>query len=80
MFTTTYGPSGSLSAQRATRAYARVIATLGDYYHDQAQEGHEVVPLLGAEEANLRHALSLARTGRLWHAVTQCLHGPAHLV
>ncbi len=43
----------------------------------QAEAGHaaQVVPVLGAEEANLRHALDLARAAGLWHAAAGCLQG-----
>jgi tetratricopeptide (TPR) repeat protein len=75
LFTTSYGPPGSPSAARATRAYTQAISELGRYYHRQAGQGHGVVPVLGAEEANLRHALSLARGGGLWRAATGCLQG-----
>jgi tetratricopeptide (TPR) repeat protein len=77
MFTTSYGPPGSPPAQRATRAYTKALGALGDYYQKQAQEGREaeVVPALGTEEANLRHALSLGRAHGLWDAATGCLQG-----
>jgi tetratricopeptide (TPR) repeat protein len=77
LFTASYGPPGSPAAQRAARAYARSLGGLGEYYWRQAEAGHEgrAVPVLRAEEANLRHALSLARTGGLWHAVAGCLQG-----
>jgi tetratricopeptide (TPR) repeat protein len=77
LFTTSYGLPGSPAAARAARAYVQAIAELGDYYWRQAEEGHaaRVVPLLEAEEANLRHAFSLARTRELWAAVVGCLQG-----
>ena len=77
LFTTSYGPPGSPPAQRAARAYTRAIGQLCNYFHDQAGAGRstEFVPVLGAEEANLRHALALARTGALWRAEAHCLQG-----
>ena len=77
LFTTSYGPPGSPPAARATRAYTRVVGALGRYYHEQAGEGYaaRVVPELGAGEANLRHALDLARTSGLWEAAAGCLQG-----
>jgi tetratricopeptide (TPR) repeat protein len=77
LFTTSYGPPGSPPAARAARAYAQAVGALGNYYHYQAGEGHadRVVPVLGVEEANLRHALSLARAGGLWRAAAGCLQG-----
>jgi tetratricopeptide (TPR) repeat protein len=77
LFTASYGPASASSAQRAARAYARVLGALGDHYHNQAGQGHEaqVVPVLGVEEANLRHALALARASGLWDAAAGCLQG-----
>jgi tetratricopeptide (TPR) repeat protein len=77
LFTTSYGPPGSPPAQRAARAYAQALGALGDYYHDQAEQGHTawVVSVLGEEEANLRHALSLARANELRGAAIGCLQG-----
>jgi tetratricopeptide (TPR) repeat protein len=77
LFTASYGPPGSPPTQRATRAYARTLGKLGDYYHAQDREGHggQMVPLLRVEEANLRHALTLARTSGLWRAAGGCLQG-----
>ena len=70
-------PARSPAAGRATRAYTRAIGALGHYYLGQAEEGRaaQVVPVLGAEEANLRHALDLARAAGLWHAAAGCLQG-----
>jgi tetratricopeptide (TPR) repeat protein len=77
LFTASYGPPTSPSAARAARAYTQALGVLGDYYHSQAEEGHtaEVVPVLAAEEANLRHALALARADGLWQAAVGCLQG-----
>jgi tetratricopeptide (TPR) repeat protein len=77
LFTASYGPPDSPIAQRAARAYARAIGALGDYYWGQAVAGRaaQVVPVLGAEEGNLRHALELARAGGLWGAAAGCLQG-----
>ncbi|HEY1347277.1 MAG TPA: tetratricopeptide repeat protein, partial [Streptosporangiaceae bacterium] len=77
LYTTCYGPPEAPPAQRATRAYARAIGDLGGYYIRQAEEGRAalVVPVLGAEEANLRHALDLARAAGLWGAAVGCLQG-----
>jgi tetratricopeptide (TPR) repeat protein len=77
LFTASYGPPGAPAAQRAARAYTRAIGDLGDYYHGQAGEGRaaQVVPVLAAEEANLCHALDLARGAGLWAAAAGCLQG-----
>jgi tetratricopeptide (TPR) repeat protein len=77
LFTTSYGQPGGPAAQRATRAYTTAIGGLGGYYHDQAEEGRtaQVIETLEAEEANLRHALDLARAASLWDAAVGCLQG-----
>jgi tetratricopeptide (TPR) repeat protein len=77
LYTATYGDVGSPAAQGATRAYAKVIGSLGHYYLSQADQGYaaQAVGLLRAEEANLRHALDLARAARLWNAAAGCVLG-----
>jgi tetratricopeptide (TPR) repeat protein len=76
MFTTTYGPPDAPAASRATRAHARAIGKLGDYYFHQAGEGHaQVIGALRAEEANLRHGLECARAFGLWRTTLGCLQG-----
>jgi tetratricopeptide (TPR) repeat protein len=77
LYTTTYGQPDSPAAHRAARAYTKTIGELGNYYFNQAEEGHmaQVVVVVGAEEANLRHALDLARAGGLWDAAGGCLQG-----
>ena len=77
LYTSTYGPPASPAAQRAARAYTRAIGDLGHYYSRQAESGRasQIVPVLGVEEANLRHALDLARPRGLWHAAVGCLRG-----
>jgi tetratricopeptide (TPR) repeat protein len=77
LFAASYGPPDSPPAQRAARAYARATGVLGDYYWGQAEAGRaaQVVPVLGIEEGNLRHALELARAAGLWDAAGGCLQG-----
>jgi tetratricopeptide (TPR) repeat protein len=77
LYTTTYGQADSLATQRATRAYTQAIGALGNYYLHQAEEGRatQVMPALRAEEANLLHALDLARADALWEDATSCLQG-----
>jgi tetratricopeptide (TPR) repeat protein len=77
LFTAAYGPPDSPAALRAARAYATAIGELGHYYHSQQEAGRaaQVIPALEAEEANLRHALDLARTHGLWRAAGGCLQG-----
>jgi tetratricopeptide (TPR) repeat protein len=77
LFTASYGQASSPAAQRAARAYTKAVAGLGDYYFGEAEEGRvaEVLPALQAEEANLRHALDLARAWELWDMEVGCLQG-----
>ena len=77
LFTTSYGQPGSPAARRASRAYTTAIGEIGDYYHGQAEAGRaaQVIPVLQAEEANLRHALDLARADGPWKAAVGCLQG-----
>ncbi|HEV3294709.1 MAG TPA: tetratricopeptide repeat protein, partial [Streptosporangiaceae bacterium] len=77
MFTTTYGQASSPARQRPARAYTQAIGALGTYYHSQQEAGRgaQVLAVLEAEEANLRHALDLARTHGLWRAEMGCLQG-----
>jgi tetratricopeptide (TPR) repeat protein len=77
LYTGSYGPPDAPAARRATRAYARVTGELGDYYLQQVEKGRvaQIVPVLEAEEANLRHALDLARAAGLWRAAVGCLQG-----
>ena len=74
LFTTSYGQP---AAARAARAYTTVTGQLGDYYHEQGESGRaaQVLPALRSEEANLLHALDLARARGLWGAAVGCLQG-----
>jgi hypothetical protein len=78
-FTTLYHhhhPTPQLRA-RAERAYTHALATLGDYYFGQAEAGRadQTLPALRIEEANLQHALQLARTHHLPADALGCLQG-----
>jgi tetratricopeptide (TPR) repeat protein len=68
---------GGQAGERATRAYARVIGGLGDSYHRQVTVGRtdQVIGPLRAEEANLLHALDLARADGRWDTAIRCLQG-----
>ena len=59
------------------RAYAQAYATLGNYYFSQVERGRatDVLSALRAEEANLVHALHLARTHNLPTAALGCAQG-----
>jgi tetratricopeptide (TPR) repeat protein len=64
------------SGERATRAFAEEISSLGDYYHDRYGEGQaEVIGVLRAEEANLLQARALARAHGWWDALTSTMQG-----
>ena len=77
LYTAAYGDAGSPAADRAARAYTKAVGQRGEYYLRQAGTGHEaqVVSILKTEEANLRHALDLARAQGLWRAAGGCLQG-----
>ena len=76
LYTTTYGPPSHPAAQQAARAYTHTLAELGNYYHRQDATGAgDPVPALSAEEANLHHALTLARAAQHWDDALGCLQG-----
>ena len=77
LFTAAYGRPGDPAADRAARGYARAIGDLGEYYLRQAEAGRvaQVVDAVRAEEANLLHALDLARAWELRDAAMGCLQG-----
>jgi tetratricopeptide (TPR) repeat protein len=60
----------------ATRAFVEAMGQLGNYYHSQYEGGNrDVIGVLGAEEANLLHARSLARSNGWWDGVTSTMQG-----
>jgi len=66
------------TADTVERAYARAYADLGNYYFDQIEwqgRAADVLPALRAEEANLLHALALARTHQHPEIALGCLQG-----
>ena len=75
LYTTTHGPPSHPAARQATRAYTHTLAALGREYHRQDAGGGDPVPVLGAEEANLHHALTLARAAQHWEDALGCLQG-----
>jgi tetratricopeptide (TPR) repeat protein len=68
-------------AATVERAYARAYATVSDCYFTEVEQGRaaDVLPSLRTEEANLRHALHLARTRHLPRAALSCAQGLRHL-
>jgi tetratricopeptide (TPR) repeat protein len=76
LYATTCGAPNSLTAQRAAHAYSHTVAQLGIYYHGKFNQGQgDPVLELRAEEANLHHALTLARHTQDWDDVVGCLQG-----
>jgi tetratricopeptide (TPR) repeat protein len=77
LFTTAYGQPADPAARQAARAYTQAFGELGDYYHNESEDGQvaEVLPALRLEEANLLHALDQARSEGLWRAAVGCLQG-----
>jgi tetratricopeptide (TPR) repeat protein len=64
------------SQTQATRSFVEAMGELGDYYHDQFDEGNrQVIDALDAEEANLLHVRELARAGGWWDAVIRAMQG-----
>ena len=78
-FSTLYTHHHPDAGPTVERAYTRAYATLGHYYFDQVENGRgaDVLPVLRVEEANLRHALTLARTHQLPDIAIGCLQGLA---
>jgi tetratricopeptide (TPR) repeat protein len=77
LFTRHYdGQSGHSSATAALRAWVEAVGELGNYYHQQFNEGHrEIIRLLELEEADLLHARRLARRHQWWHPVITAMQG-----
>ena len=78
LFTGAYGTPGDPAAERAARAYTCAISALGNIYFwmdDARKTAVLAVSVLRIEEANLRHALALARAGRHWADALMCLQG-----
>ena len=61
----------------AERAYSHAYAVLGNFFVECVTKGQatDVLPMLRAEEANLRHALHLARTHHLPGPALGCAQG-----
>ncbi len=60
----------------ALRLYVEAIASLGDYYAGQYEQGNrEVTRALKAEEPNLLHARAVARQHGWWSSVTSAMQG-----
>src|SRR5664280_2735378 len=76
LFTTTYGNPDAPRALAVTRAYTNTISDLGDYYFARIEDGERGwLGNLAAEEANLLHALHLARTQHWWDEVIGPMQG-----
>jgi tetratricopeptide (TPR) repeat protein len=75
LFAATYGQASAASAQRVSRAFARAIADMGDYYSKQADsgQGEALIAVLRLEESNLLHGLDCARAHGLWRELIGCV-------
>jgi hypothetical protein len=75
LFTGAYGRPADPAADRVARAYALAMGDIGGYYVRQAEAGRlaQVVDAVQAEEANVLHALDLARAWDLRDAAMGCL-------
>lgn len=64
------------SVGEALRAFVAAMGSLGNYYlHEYESGNHDVIGVLGAEEANLLHARQLARANGWWRRVTSTMQG-----
>jgi len=64
------------TSNQAARAFVEAIGQLGNYYHDQYEDGNrDVISALTAEEANLLHARRLARQHEWWDLVISTMQG-----
>jgi tetratricopeptide (TPR) repeat protein len=77
LFTAAYGQPADPAARRVTRAYARAIGQLGDFYSRQDAQGRtaQILAAVQLEEANLLHALDQARAQGLWEEAVDCVRG-----
>jgi tetratricopeptide (TPR) repeat protein len=70
------GQAGHSTSHTALRAWVDAVGALGNYYHQQFEEGNRrVIELLELEEANLLHARRLALRNQWWSPVTSCMQG-----
>ena len=68
-------PPATRSAPPA-RAFVEAMGELGNYYHNHYEGGNrDVIGVLGAEEANLRHARRLARRHGWFWRITSTMQG-----
>ncbi len=57
-------------------AFVEAMDSLGNYYlHEYESGNHDVIGVLGAEEANLLHARQLARANGWWRRVISTMQG-----
>ncbi|MGZ8215971.1 CHAT domain-containing protein [Methylomagnum sp.] len=70
------GQAGHSGAEAALRAWVEAVGGLGDYYHNQFNEGNrQVIQFLSLEEANLLHARRVARRQGWWNRVIAAMQG-----
>lgn len=76
LFAKVYGDEVSSDALQANHSFSRAIAHLGNYYHDQYEQGHQrLVTMLRAEEANLLRARRIGLAHGWWDEVIGSMQG-----
>src|SRR6202044_3999538 len=69
-------PELSSSGAMACRAFVESIGDLGNFCHDQCEKGnHDIIGILGAEEANLLSARHLAQAYGWWRCLVVTMQG-----
>jgi tetratricopeptide (TPR) repeat protein len=72
--------AGDRQELRAARAFVEAMGKLGNYYHDQYEDGNrDVIAVLSFEEANLLYARKLARMHGWWDGVISMMQGLRNL-
>jgi tetratricopeptide (TPR) repeat protein len=76
LFERHYGPPESPPARHALHAWTAAIRTLGDYWHQQYEQGRTtIIDVLWAEEDNLLRARQLGRHNGWWNLVIGHMQG-----
>jgi tetratricopeptide (TPR) repeat protein len=77
LFDKYYHPQSVIpNPQSPARAFVEAMGQLGDYYHNQYEDGNrDVISALTAEEANLLHARRLAHQHEWWYSMISTMQG-----
>ena len=76
LFQKTYGSAGQPGAQRVIRAYVHTCASFASGIHDAVGEGKSrPIDVMALDEANVLHALELARRNGWWDLAVGCMQG-----